>query len=77
MSPDLLSFVILSLNSSMSVVTTNGTLMPLVVVGSIVTHYMSLSDVYQIHNLALNLVSISRLCESGYLVFFSFSICYV
>ena len=77
MSPDLSSFVSLSPNSSMSVMTANGTPMPLVGVGSIVTPSLSLSNGYDIPSLTLNLVSVSQLCQLGYSVSFSFSTFYV
>ena len=64
MSPDLSSFVSLSPTSSVSVMITDGTPMPLVGVGSIITPYMSLSNVYHIPSPTLNLVSVSQLCES-------------
>lgn len=35
------------------------------------TSHMSISDVYYIPNLIMNLVSVSQLCESSYLVLFS------
>ena len=77
MSPDLSSFVSLSHYSSVSVLTADGTPMPLAGCGSIVTPCLSLPDVYYIPKLTINLVSVSQLCESGYLVFFSSSACYV
>lgn len=77
MSPDLSSFVSLSLNSSIEIVTADGTPMPLIGIGSLVTSCLSLPDVYYILSLTLNLVSVSQLCESGYLVYFSSSNCYV
>ena len=72
MSPDLSSFVSLSHYSSVSVLTADGTPMPLAGCGSIVTPCLSLPDVYYIPKLTINLVSVSQLCESGYLVFFFF-----
>ncbi|XP_042426159.1 uncharacterized protein LOC122014028 [Zingiber officinale] len=64
-------------SSSASVMTANGTPMPLLGVGSVVTTCLSLSDVYFIPSLTLNLVSVSQLSESGYLISFSLSNCYV
>ncbi|TXG60844.1 hypothetical protein EZV62_012207 [Acer yangbiense] len=60
MSPNLSSFVSLCPASSLSVMTTNGTHMPLAGVGSVVTLCVSLSNVYHIPNLTFNLVSVSR-----------------
>lgn len=77
MSPHSKSFVSLSPNSSLSIITADGTPMPLVGVGSVVTPHVSISDVYYIPTLTLNLVSVSQLCESGYLVSFSSSTCFV
>lgn len=57
--------------------TADGTPMPLIGIGSLVTSCLSLPDVYYILSLTLNLVSVSQLCESGYLVYFSSSNCYV
>ena len=76
-SPDLSSFVSLSPNSSTLVMTADGTAMPLVDVGSIVIPSLSLSNVYHIPTLTLNLVSVSQLCQLGYLASFSSSTCYV
>ncbi len=50
----------------MSILTADGTHMPLVGVGSIATPSLSFSDVYHIPNLTLNLVSVSQLCQLGY-----------
>lgn len=76
-SPNLDFFVSLSPKSPVSIVTTDGTSMPIVGVGSIHTYCLSLNDVYHVHSLTLNLVFVSELCESGYLVYFSSTICYV
>lgn len=54
----------------------DGTSMSLVGVGSIVTSCLSFIDVY-ILILTLNLVFVSQLCKSGYLVSFSLSNCYL
>lgn len=51
--------------------------MPLKDIGSVVTPTMSLSYVYFIPDLRLNLISVSRLCDYVYLVSFSFTTCYV
>ena len=77
MSPNLSSFVSFSPNSYVLVMTADGTPMLLVGIGLIVIPYMSLSNVNHIPNLILNIVSVSQLCESGYLVSFSSSTCYV
>jgi hypothetical protein len=51
--------------------TTNDNLMPLVGVDSIVTSHLSLSNVYFIPKLRLNLAFVGQLCDSGdYLVIF-------
>jgi hypothetical protein len=51
--------------------TANDNLMPLVGVGSIVTPHLSLSNVYFIPKLRLNLAFVGQLCDSGdYLVIF-------
>ena len=68
MSSDLSFFVSLSPNSSMSVMTVDGTPMPLIGVGSIVRSSLSLLDVYHIPSFTLNLVYVSQLCQFGYLV---------
>jgi hypothetical protein len=58
--------------------TTDGTHMPLIGVGSVVTPHLSLPNVYLIPNLKLNLASVGQLCDSGdYLVIFSSSFCCV
>jgi hypothetical protein len=48
----------MSPSSSIPVMTADGTLMPLTGVGSIVTPHLSLSNIYLILNLKLNLASI-------------------
>lgn len=60
-----------------SALTANGTPMSLAGIGSIVSPRLSLSDVYCIPQLTLNLISISQLCDSGYIVHFSSSSCHV
>ncbi|XP_075489641.1 uncharacterized protein LOC142528475 [Primulina tabacum] len=60
MSLDLSSFASLSHNFSIEIVTADGTPMPLVGVGSLVTCRLSLPDVYYIPNFTLNLVSDPR-----------------
>ncbi|KAL5769842.1 hypothetical protein ACOSP7_013996 [Xanthoceras sorbifolium] len=57
--------------------TADGTLMPLTGVGSIVTSHFSLSTVYHIPKLTMNLVSVSQLYDSGYSVSFSSTSCHV
>lgn len=56
-------------------VTADSTPMSLLGVGLIVLPSVSLFDVYYIPSLTLNLVSVSQLCQSGYLIFFSSSNC--
>ena len=77
MSPDLSSFASLCPTSSSPVMTADSTLMPLTGVGSIVTPQVSLSSVYHIPTLTMNLVSVGQLCDAGYLVSFSSSFCHV
>ena len=57
----------------MSVMTADDTPLPLTSISSIITTYLSLSHVYHIPNLTLNLVSVAKLCDLGYLVSFSTS----
>ncbi|KAJ9567342.1 LOW QUALITY PROTEIN: hypothetical protein OSB04_003308 [Centaurea solstitialis] len=77
MSPHLISFTSLSPRSPVSVMSASSTPMQVEGVGSIVTPQLSLSDVYYIPTLALNLVSVSQLCKTGYWVFFSDYLCCV
>lgn len=78
MSPDSSSFVsICPSTSNVSVITADGTPMPLAGVGSIRTPHLSLSNVYCIPKLAMNLVSVSQLCDSGYSIHFSSTACHV
>ena len=77
MSPDSSSFASVSPSSSIPVMTADGTPMPLAGVGSVVTPHLSLSNVYHIPKLTLNLASVGQLCDSGNLVTFSSSSCYV
>ena len=70
MSPDSSSFASVSPSSSIPVMTADGTPMPLVGVGSVVNHHLSLPNVYHIPKLSLNLVSVGQLCDFGYLVSF-------
>lgn len=78
MTSDLSLFTSLSsLSTSISVLTVNGTSMSLAGIGSITTSGLCLSDVYYIPQLTLNLISISQLCASGYVVQFSSTSCYV
>ena len=78
MSPHITSFDSLCpSNSSLSVMTANGTPLPLAGVGSVNTHNLSLSDVYCVPALTLNLISVGQLCDSGYLVQFSSTACCV
>ena len=73
MSQDSSSFTSLSLSPFIPVMTADDTLMPLAGVGSVVTHHLSLSNVYFILKLKLNLVFVCQLCDSGhYLVIFPF-----
>ena len=56
----------------MSVMTVDDTPLPLTSISSVITTYLSLSHVYHIPNL-MNLVSVAKLCDCGYLVSFSTS----
>lgn len=58
MSSDSLSFVFLSLTSSMSVMIVDGTLLPLFGIGSIIAPHLSLPYIYYIPNFTLNLIFI-------------------
>ena len=64
-------------SSSMSIITVDGTPMPLAGVGFICTPHLSLSYVYCILKLTMNLTSMSQLCGSGYFVQFSSTSCHV
>ena len=79
MSLDSSYFTSMSHSSSVPVMTIDGTPMPLAGVGSIVTPNLSfsLSNVYHISNLTLNLAFIGQLCDYGNLVTFSFSCCFI
>jgi len=78
MSPDSSSFTFVSPSSSILVMTTNDTHMPLAGVSSVVKSHLSLSNVYLIPNLKLNLASYGQICDFGdYLVMFSGSFCCV
>ncbi|TLX69530.1 hypothetical protein E9993_22940, partial [Labilibacter sediminis] len=77
MSPYKSSFVSMSSRSPLSVMSASSTPMSVEGVGSIVTPYISLSDVYFIPTLALNLASVSQLCKSGCWVFFYDEFCCV
>ena len=77
MSPDSSSFSSLCPSPSISVMTADGTPMPLAGIGSIVMPHLFLPDVYHISKLTLNLASVGQLCDSGNLVTFSSSSCYV
>ncbi|KAH6834928.1 hypothetical protein C2S53_007300 [Perilla frutescens var. hirtella] len=77
MSPTADSFTSLIPSDSVSVVTADGTPMPLAGVGSIVSSYVSLPRVYHIPKLVLNLISVGQLCDSGCIVTFSSTDCRV
>jgi len=55
MSPDSLSFAYVPLSFSIHVMIIDDTFMPIVGVDSVITLYLSLSNVYLISNLTLNL----------------------
>ena len=76
MSPDSLSFTSMSPLSSILVMTTDGTPMPLTGVGSVVTPHLSLHNAYLIPKIKLNFASVGQKCDSGeHLVMFSCSFC--
>lgn len=77
MSYDSKSFISLNTTPSISVMTVDGTHMPLADIGSISTPNLSFSYVYYIPNLTLSLASVSQLCDSGYLIMFYSTTCYV
>ena len=77
MSHHLPYFVSLSPNSSMSIAIANGDSVPLYGIGTITIPSLSLSDIYYIPGLTLNLASIGKICDSGYNVCFSPSECFV
>jgi len=78
MSSDSSSFTSVSPLSSIPVMTADGTLMPLAGVGSVVIPHLSLSNVYLIPKLKLNLAFVGQIYDSGdYLVVFSGSFCCV
>ena len=77
MSPNFCFFVFMSHSSSIIVMTVVGTLMPLAGVGFVVTPNISLSNVYYILKLKLNLVAVGQLCDYGDLVTFSSCYCFV
>jgi len=63
--------------SSINVTSASDSSMVVEGIGSVSTSHITLSDVYYIPNLNLNLVSVSKLCNSGNWVFFSDSVCIV
>ena len=73
-SPDSSSFTSVSPLSSIPIMTTDDTPMPLVGVGSVVTPHLSFPNVYLIPKLKLNHAFIGQICDSSdYLVMFSSS----
>jgi hypothetical protein len=78
MSLDSLFFTFVSPSHSIPVMTVDDTFMLLTSVGSIVTPHLSLSNVYFISKLRLNLAYVGQLCDSDdYLVIFSSCFCCV
>jgi hypothetical protein len=77
MSPDSSYFTYVSPSPTIPVITADGTHMPLVGVGSVVTPHMSLPNIYLIPNLKLNPASVGQLCDSGdnLVIFSSFFCC--
>ena len=77
MSPNLSSFGSFCPTSSLPVMTADGTPMPSTGVGTIDSPNLSLSNVYHIPKLTMNLVSVGQLCDAGYSVSFSSTFCHV
>ncbi|GJU32336.1 uncharacterized mitochondrial protein-like protein [Tanacetum coccineum] len=67
----MLQFISLNLNSSKSIMAANGDSMPLAGIGSVDTPFVSLSDVYYIPSLTMNLAYVSKICDFGCDVNFS------
>ncbi|XP_048231249.1 uncharacterized protein LOC125370282 [Ricinus communis] len=65
MSPNLSSFTSLTPKVSVPITSASGTPMPLQGVGSVITLSLSLSNVYHIPSLALNLASVGQICDTG------------
>lgn len=63
--------------SFVSIMTADGTPMPLAGIGSVSAPNLSISDVYYIPNVTLSPVSVSQLCDFGYSILFSSTSCYV
>lgn len=61
----------------MSGMTIDGTPMSLVGAGSVCTSHLSLSNVYCIPKVIMDLVFVSQLCDFGYYVHFSSTSCHV
>lgn len=77
MSYDAKSFVSLNTAPSMSVMTADGTHMPLAGISFVSTPNLSFYDVYYIPNITLSLASVNQLCDYGYSVMFSSISCCV
>lgn len=78
MSFDLTSFDSLCpFNLFLFIMTVDDTLLPLVSVGFVNTHNLSLSDVYCVPSLTLNFIFVGQLCDFGYSVQFSSIACCV
>ena len=77
MSLNSLSFASLYPTSFMSVMTADDTPLPLTSISSVITTYLSLSHVYHIPNLTLNLVFVAKLCDFGYVVSISSTSCFL
>jgi hypothetical protein len=59
------------------VMTADGTPMPSTGIGTIESPNLSLSNVYHIPKLTMNLVSVGQICDAGYSVSFSSTFCHV
>jgi hypothetical protein len=78
MSPDFSFLTYVPSSSFIIVITADDTSMSLAGVGSVVTSHLSLSNVYLILKLKLNLAFVCQLCDfSDYLVIFSSFFCCV
>jgi hypothetical protein len=69
MSPDFSSFAYMSSSSSIHVMTTDDTSIPLAGIGIVITPHLSLPNVYLIPNLTLNFASVGQ--KYDYLIIFS------
>ena len=62
---------------SLRIIAANGASMSLAGIGSVSSSHLSLPDVYFLPQLTMSLISVSQLCRSGCLVYFSDTRCFV